>query len=256
LTATADRQTREDIRRRLELDSAELFLASFDRPNIRYAILAKSEPRRQILSFLRAHEGESGIVYCLSRATVDKTAAGLVANGIKALPYHAGLDSGVLKRTQERFLGEEGLVLVATIAFGMGIDKPDVRFVAHFDLPGSLEAFYQETGRAGRDGLPAETLLLYGMQDLVMRRNMIAQASPRITLNASSEQNWTHCWASVKPLHAGDKPCWAILARGWRSPAATVITASILLSHGTAGLPRRRRSRPRSERKSGLVPAI
>ena len=176
LTATADRQTREDIRRRLELDSAELFLASFDRPNIRYAIMAKSEPRRQILSFLRAHEGESGIVYCLSRATVDKTAAGLVANGIKALPYHAGLDSGVLKRTQVRFLGEEGLVLVATIAFGMGIDKPDVRFVAHFDLPGSLEAFYQETGRAGRDGLPAETLLLYGMQDLVMRRNMIAQS--------------------------------------------------------------------------------
>jgi len=177
LTATADRQTREDIRRRLQLDSAKLFLASFDRPNIRYAIMPKAEPRRQILSFLRSHAGESGIVYCLSRATVDRTAAGLVANGIRALPYHAGLDRDVLKKNQERFLREEGLVLVATIAFGMGIDKPDVRFVAHFDLPGSLEAFYQETGRAGRDGLPAETLLLYGMQDLVMRRNMIAQST-------------------------------------------------------------------------------
>jgi len=146
LTATADRQTREDIRRRLHLDSAKLFLASFDRPNIRYAVMPKAEPRRQILSLLRSHAGESGIVYCLSRATVDRTAAGLVANGIKALPYHAGLDRDVLKKNQERFLREEGLVLVATIAFGMGIDKPDVRFVAHFDLPGSLEAFYQETG--------------------------------------------------------------------------------------------------------------
>jgi len=175
LTATADPQTREDIRRRLGLDSAKMFLASFDRPNIHYAIMPKAEPRRQVLGFLRAHAGESGIIYCLSRATVDKTASALVENGISALPYHAGLDREILKQNQACFLREEGLVLVATNAFGMGIDKPDVRFVVHFDLPGSLEAFYQETGRAGRDGLPAETLLLYGMQDLVMRRNMIAQ---------------------------------------------------------------------------------
>jgi ATP-dependent DNA helicase RecQ len=177
LTATADQQTREDIRRRLELDSARLFLASFDRPNIRYAIAPKSEPRRQIMSFLKAHAGESGIVYCLSRATVDETAAGLKAAGINALPYHAGLDPATRTKHQDMFLREDGLVLVATVAFGMGIDKPDIRFVAHYDLPGSLEAFYQETGRAGRDGLPAETLLLYGTQDLVMRRNMIAQGT-------------------------------------------------------------------------------
>ena len=177
LTATADRQTREDIRRRLKLDTARLFLASFDRPNIRYAIMPKTDPRKQILSFLRAHSGESGIIYCLSRASVDETAAALRAKGINALSYHAGLEPAIRTRNQDAFLREDGLVLVATIAFGMGIDKPDVRFVAHLDLPASLEAYYQETGRAGRDGLPAETLLLYGMQDLVMRRNMIDQSS-------------------------------------------------------------------------------
>lgn len=175
LTATADVQSREDIRRRLRLDGAKLFLASFDRPNIRYSVVPKTAPLRQLLTFLRAHPRESGIVYCLSRATVEETAAALRASGINALPYHAKLDPAVRSRHQDAFLAEEGLVLVATIAFGMGIDKPDVRFVVHLDLPGSLEAFYQETGRAGRDGLPAETLLLYGMQDLVMRRNMIDQ---------------------------------------------------------------------------------
>lgn len=176
LTATADRQTREDIRRRLKLDAARLFLSSFDRPNIRYAILSKTDPRRQLMSFLKTRQGESGIVYCLSRKSVDETAAGLRASGVRALPYHAGLDSAIRSRHQDAFLKEDGLVLVATIAFGMGIDKPDVRFVAHLDLPGSLEAYYQETGRAGRDGLPAETLLLYGMQDLVLRRSMIDQS--------------------------------------------------------------------------------
>ncbi len=177
LTATADMQSREDIKRRLCLDEARLFLASFDRPNIRYAVVPKAEPQRQLLTFLRAHQGESGIVYCLSRNTVDSVAAALKANGINALPYHARLEPELRARHQDAFLAEEGLVLVATIAFGMGIDKPDVRFVVHHDLPGSLEAFYQETGRAGRDGLPAETLLLYGMQDLVMRRQMIAQSA-------------------------------------------------------------------------------
>jgi len=173
LTATADPQTREDIRRRLKLEGARLFISSFDRPNIRYAIAEKDEPRRQLLAFIRRHPGASGIVYCLSRAKVDETAAWLKAQGMKALPYHAGLDGPVRRRNQEAFLKEDGLVLVATIAFGMGIDKPDIRFVAHLDLPGSLEAYYQETGRSGRDGQPAETLMLYGMQDLVLRRRMI-----------------------------------------------------------------------------------
>jgi len=173
LTATADPQTREDIRRRLKLDEARLFLASFDRPNIRYAIRLKDQPRQQLQAFLGVRKGDSGIVYCLSRAKVEDTAAWLSAQGINALPYHAGLDAATRRRNQDAFLKTDGLVLVATIAFGMGIDKPDVRFVAHLDLPSSLEAYYQETGRAGRDGLPAETMLLYGMQDLVLRRQMI-----------------------------------------------------------------------------------
>jgi ATP-dependent DNA helicase RecQ len=174
LTATADPQTQADIRRRLRLDDARMFLASFDRPNIRYAIALKDQPRQQLLSFITAaHKGESGIVYCLSRAKVEDTATWLSAQGVNALPYHAGLDASIRRRNQDAFLKTDGLVLVATIAFGMGIDKPDVRFVAHLDLPASLEAYYQETGRAGRDGLPADTLMLYGMQDLVLRRQMI-----------------------------------------------------------------------------------
>ncbi len=173
LTATADMQSREEIRRRLRLEDARMFLASFDRPNIRYAVVPKAAPQKQLLNFLTAHKGECGIVYCLSRATVDATAAALKAAGIAALPYHAGLDPETRSKHQDAFLAEEGLVMVATVAFGMGIDRPDVRFVVHLDLPGSLEAFYQETGRAGRDGMPAETLLLYGMQDVVFRRNMI-----------------------------------------------------------------------------------
>jgi len=176
LTATADPQTREDIRRRLKLEEAPLFLASFDRPNIRYAIALKRDPRRQLLAFLREHPGESGIVYCLSRAKTEETAAWLKTQKIDALPYHAGLDPALRRRNQAAFLNQEGLTLVATIAFGMGVDKPDVRFVAHLDLPGSLEAYYQETGRAGRDGLPAETLMLYGMQDVVLRRNFIEES--------------------------------------------------------------------------------
>ncbi len=177
LTATADMQSREDIRRRLNLGKAKLFLASFDRPNIRYAVVPKASPQKQLLAFLGPRKGESGIVYCLSRATVEETAAALKAAGINALPYHAKLDPGVRSRNQDAFLAEDGIVMVATIAFGMGIDKPDVRFVVHLDLPGSLEAYYQETGRAGRDGTPAETLLLYGTQDIVFRRNMIAQSA-------------------------------------------------------------------------------
>ncbi|MGW4642337.1 DNA helicase RecQ [Sphaerisporangium sp. NPDC004334] len=174
LTATATPATHAEIATRLNLRDARHFVASFDRPNIQYRIVPKSDPKRQLLAFLRTeHAGDAGIVYCLSRASVDKTAEFLVANGIAALPYHAGLDARTRAGNQSRFLREDGLVMVATIAFGMGIDKPDVRFVAHLDLPKSVEGYYQETGRAGRDGLPSTAWLAYGLQDVVQQRKMI-----------------------------------------------------------------------------------
>ncbi|WP_434740920.1 DNA helicase RecQ [Micromonospora sp. SH-82] len=174
LTATATSATRAEIATRLRLTEARHFVASFDRPNIQYRIVPKREPRKQLLALLRdEHPGDAGIVYCLSRASVDKTAEFLVANGVNALPYHAGLDAGTRARNQQRFLRSDGLVMVATIAFGMGIDKPDVRFVAHLDLPKSVEGYYQETGRAGRDGLPSTAWLAYGLQDVVQQRKMI-----------------------------------------------------------------------------------
>ncbi|GAA2524932.1 DNA helicase RecQ [Pilimelia columellifera] len=174
LTATATTRTRDEIATRLQLTDAHQFVSSFDRPNIQYRIVPKNEPRKQLLELLRAeHPGDAGIVYCLSRASVDKTAAFLVEQGIAALPYHAGLDARTRQRNQARFLREDGLVMVATIAFGMGIDKPDVRFVAHLDLPKSVEGYYQETGRAGRDGLPSTAWLAYGLADVVQQRKMI-----------------------------------------------------------------------------------
>jgi len=174
LTATATDQTRDEIAARLELADAQLFVASFDRPNIQYRIEPKDQPLRQLLQLIRTeHPGDAGIVYCLSRASVEKTAAALVTEGISALPYHAGLDAATRARNQSRFLREDGIVMVATIAFGMGIDKPDVRFVAHLDLPKSVEGYYQETGRAGRDGLPSTAWLAYGLQDVVQQRRMI-----------------------------------------------------------------------------------
>ncbi len=174
LTATADPQTRVEIIQRLALGDARVFVSSFDRPNIRYTIADKRDARAQLLAFIRdEHSGDAGIVYCLSRRRVDETAQWLTAQGIHALPYHAGLDAATRADHQARFQREDGIVMVATIAFGMGIDKPDVRFVAHLDLPKSIEGYYQETGRAGRDGRPADAWMVYGLGDVVQQRRMI-----------------------------------------------------------------------------------
>ncbi|WP_405938252.1 DNA helicase RecQ [Streptomyces sp. NBC_00726] len=174
LTATATDATHREITQRLGMPEAKHFVASFDRPNIQYRIVGKADPKKQLLAFLKEeHAGDAGIVYCLSRASTEKTAEFLCRNGIEAVPYHAGLDAGTRAAHQSRFLREEGLVVVATIAFGMGIDKPDVRFVAHLDLPKSVEGYYQETGRAGRDGAPSTAWMAYGLQDVVQQRKLI-----------------------------------------------------------------------------------
>jgi ATP-dependent DNA helicase RecQ len=220
LTATADPKTREEIRRRLGLVEARLFQRGFDRPNIRYRIVQKQNARKQLLDFIRAeHDGDAGIVYCLSRKKVEETADWLQTQGFNALPYHAGMHASERQHNQHRFLMEEGLVIVATIAFGMGIDKPNVRFVAHLDLPKSIEAYYQETGRAGRDGLPADAWMAYGLQDVIMLRRMLAdspadEARKRLELHkldamlALCEQ--VHCRRQALLTYFGDQldqPC-------------------------------------------------
>ncbi|HEX5049414.1 MAG TPA: DNA helicase RecQ [Gammaproteobacteria bacterium] len=192
LTATATPPTRDEIVARLELQRPEVFVGSFDRPNIRYHVQTKSEARRQLAKFLEGHRGEAGIVYCLARKKTEETADWLRAQGFDALPYHAGLPSETRAAHQRRFLNEDGVIVVATIAFGMGIDKPDVRFVAHLDLPKSMEAYYQETGRAGRDGEPADAWMVYGLQDVVQLRQLVD----------SSEAGEQHKWRERRKLDA------------------------------------------------------
>lgn len=176
LTATADTRTQQEIVDKLQLHQAKTFVASFDRPNIFYRIQSKEQPRKQLLNFLIDKKEVAGIVYCMSRKRVEETAAFLCSQGYNALPYHAGLSSEIRNTNQQRFINEEGIIMVATIAFGMGIDKPNVRFVAHLDLPKSLEAYYQETGRAGRDGLPSEAWMVYGLQDVLLNQQLIVQS--------------------------------------------------------------------------------
>jgi len=216
LTATADDLTRKEIVDRLGLTGAPRFVASFDRPNIRYEIVEKQNAPAQLKAFIaERHAGDAGIVYCLSRAKVEDTAATLTAAGIEALPYHAGLPAATRARHQDRFINEDGVVIVATIAFGMGIDKPDVRFVAHLDLPKSIEAYYQETGRAGRDGKPSSAWMAYGLQDIVQQRRMIeestgAEAFKRVSAGKLEAlvglAESTHCRRGRLLGYFGEKP--------------------------------------------------
>lgn len=202
LTATADARTRTEIIERLDLHDAQQFVASFDRPNIRYRIVEKADPRQQLLDFIRSeHADAAGIVYCLSRRRVDETSAWLSAQGHRAVAYHAGLDAATRRAHQRQFLQDDGLIVVATVAFGMGIDKPDVRFVAHLDLPKNIEAYYQETGRAGRDGEPADAWMTYGLQDIVQQRRMIDESDADDDHKRADRRRLDHLLALCETTH-------------------------------------------------------
>ena len=228
LTATADELTRQEIIERLRLAGAPSFVASFDRPNIRYEIVDKQNAPAQLKAFIaERHAGDAGIVYCLSRAKVEDTAAALTKAGITALPYHAGLDAGVRARNQDRFINEDGVVIVATIAFGMGIDKPDVRFVAHLDLPKSIEAYYQETGRAGRDGKPSSAWMAYGLSDIVQQRRMIDESTGSDAFKRVSIGKLDALVGLRRDrATAGAPACSAISARRSAAPNAAIATTA------------------------------
>ena len=238
-----------------------MFVSSFDRPNIQYRIEPKNQALGQLLRLIRTeHSGDAGIVYCLSRASVEKTADALVAEGIPALPYHAGLDAGVRARNQARFLREDGVVMVATIAFGMGIDKPDVRFVAHLDLPKSVEGYYQETGRAGRDGLPSTAWLAYGLQDVVQQRRMITEGDGDARPQAPAVRAPGRHARALRDGRVPPRAAARLLRAGVRSRAATATPACRRPSRGTARFRPRSCSRPWSgccaSGISGSGPAI
>jgi ATP-dependent DNA helicase RecQ len=225
LTATADALTRADIVERLQLEDARQFVSSFDRPNIRYAIVEKKDATLQLLRFIeREHEGDAGIVYCQSRKRGGGAGQTLCDAGITALPYHAGLDAAVRQANQDRFLREDGIVMVATIAFGMGIDKPDVRFVAHLDMPKNIEGYYQETGRAGRDGLPADAWMAYGLQDVVNQRRMIDESPAGDDFKQVMRGKLDALLGWPRPPTAAGCGCWATSAKT-ASPAAIATTA-------------------------------
>ena len=241
LTATADEPTRAEILSHLEIAQADAFSAGFDRPNIRYAIEEKDNPRAQLKDFLKRYEGESGIVYCLSKRKTEETAAWLRDQGYDALAYHAGMDKAAREANQQRFQHGEAVVMVATIAFGMGIDKPDVRFVAHLDLPGSIEAYYQETGRAGRDGLPSDTLMLYGSEDIALRSRFIEESdAPDAAQAHGAAASSTRCWGWPRRQAAAGRCCCPISATS-ASRAAIATPAPSRRDCSTARRRRRRR---------------